>query len=125
MQAAALSGPGHVTFRSDCQPCVKACRGTLKTEANAKRKHARLYNSLLQIIEGIAEDDMVWMPAHTKATDVDSKRRGDGRFLTDIDRATNDRADTYAKLAVAEHRVPEATRERDFKQAKTIEQVVR
>ena len=125
MQAAALSDPGRVSFRSDCQPCVRACKGTVKSETNAKRKHARLYNVLLPMIEGIANDDMVWMPAHTSAADVGTKQRGDGRLLTAIDRASNDRADTHAKLAVAEHRVPEAVRERDVKQAKIIEQVAR
>ena len=125
LQAAALSDPGRVAFRSDCQPCVKACKGSLKTEANAKRKHARLYNALLPIIEDTADDDIVWMPAHTKASDVGIKKRGDGRPLTSTDRAANDRADTHAKLAVAEHRVPEAVRERDLKQDKVIEQVAR
>ena len=77
------------------------------------------------MLEGLADDDMVWMPAHTSAADVGTKRRGDGRLLTAIDRCSNDRADTHAKLAVAEHRVPEAICERDPKQAVVIEQVAR
>ena len=46
LQAAALAQPGGVTFNSDCQPCIKACKGSLKSEASAKKKHARIYNVL-------------------------------------------------------------------------------
>ena len=72
LQAAALAEPGKVDFKSDCQPCVNACKGTLKTETNAKKKHARLYNLLLPMLEGLPDDDLVWMPAHTTAKDAES-----------------------------------------------------
>ena len=96
MQAAALAEPGRVSFRSDCQPCVKACKGTLKSETNAKKKHARLYNLLLPMLEGIPEEDMLWIPAHTTDKDVGKKKRGDGQPLTAIDRASNALSDKHA-----------------------------
>jgi hypothetical protein len=93
----------------------------LKTETSAKRKHARIYNQLLPLLEGASNETVTWMPAHTATTDVGTKRGGEERLLTDIDRKTNGLADTHAKLAVAEHRVPEALRERAIKQAELIE----
>ena len=35
LQAAALAQPGQIEFMSDCQPCIKACKGNLKTETNS------------------------------------------------------------------------------------------
>jgi ribonuclease HI len=125
MQAAAISEPGRVAFRSDCQPCVKACKGTLKSETNAKKKHARLYNLLLPMIEDLPEDDIAWMPAHTGVKDVGVRRRGDGQPLTAIDRVSNELADKHAKLSVAEHRVPEAKRTHQEQQASIVEEVAK
>ena len=77
LQAAAIAEPGKLCFRSDCQPCVKACKGSVESEANAKKKHAIIYNQLLPMLEGLGDEDMVWMPAHTSKADVGTKRRGD------------------------------------------------
>ena len=85
LQAAMVSEPGRVSFKSDCQPCVRACKSSLKNETTAKRKHARIYNQLLPLLDGASDETMTWMRAHTSAIDVGSKRCGDGRLLTAID----------------------------------------
>ena len=53
---------------------------------------------------------MVWMPAHTKATDVGKAFLGDGSRLTAEDRMANEEADKLAKAAVEAHRVPKQLR---------------
>ena len=76
LQAAALAQPGGVTFNSDCQPCIEACKGSLKSEASAKKKNARIYNVLLPMLDGVGHDELTWMPAHTtKKTDMGYAQR--------------------------------------------------
>ena len=52
-------------------------------------------------------------------------RNGDGQLLTAIDRASSELVDKHAKIAVAEHRVPEAARTHYDQQAAVIEEVAR
>ena len=110
---------------SDCQSCVKACKGTFKTETNAKKTHARIYSMLLQMLKGVPHSNLTWMPTYTAAKQVGVRRKGDGQLLTAIDRVTSELADKHAKIAVAEHRVPEATRTHHEQQAKVIEEVAK
>ena len=77
------------------------------------------------MLEGVEHSSLTWMPARTSAKQVGVRRKGDGQLLTAIDRASNDIADKHAKLAVAEHRVPEAIRTHHDQQAKVIEEVAR
>ena len=49
------------------------------------------------------------MPAHTTAKQIGTKRRGDGKLLTAIDRTANEHADRLAKKGASLHRVPAAT----------------
>ena len=102
---------------------MKACKGTLKAETNAKKKHARIYNLLLPMLEGLPEDVLLWMPAHTTEKDIGKKKWGDGQPLTAIDRTSNALADKHAKIAVAEHRVTEAKRTHQEQQASAVEEV--
>ena len=78
---------------------------------------------LLPMLEGVAHSNLTWMPAHTTAKHVGVRRKGDGQLLAAIDRATNAIADEHAKIAVAEHRVPEAVREHQNQRAKIIDEV--
>jgi hypothetical protein len=55
---------------------------------------------------------LVWMPAHTKESDVGQLCLGDGSKLTHFDRKGNHEADKLAKLAVEAHRVPTQVRDR-------------
>ena len=77
------------------------------------------------MLEGLPEDDLIWMPVHTTEKDVGRKRRGDGQPLTAIDRTTNALADKHATLAVAEHRVTEARRTHQEQQASAVEEVAK
>ena len=54
--------------------------------------------------------DLVWMPAHTKQTDVGVALLSNGIPLTDRDRQANDAADHLAKRGAQTHRVPVAVR---------------
>ena len=56
--------------------------------------------------------DVAWMPAHTSATDVGISVLSDGTTLTANDRRGNEEADRLAKIAAAQHRVPECIRMR-------------
>ena len=51
-------------------------------------------------------ESVVWMPAHTTEAEVGIRRIGNGDLLSVLDRYGNDEADTWAKHAVEEHRVP-------------------
>ena len=77
------------------------------------------------MLDGVGHDELTWMPAHTSKKQIGVVRNGDGQFLTAIDRASNELADKHAKLAVAEHRVPEAARMHYDQQAAVIEEVAR
>ena len=73
------------------------------------------------MLEDVDPNDLTWMPAHTAKKQVGVMRKGDGQLLTASDRASNELADKHTKLAVAEHRVPEAVRAHYDQQAKAIE----
>ena len=77
------------------------------------------------MLEGVGYDELTWMPAQTSKKQVGVLRKGDGQLLTAIDRASNELADKHAKLAVAEHRVPEAARAHCDQQIAVIEDVAR
>ena len=61
-------------------------------------------------LDQVPLSSVVWMPAHTKESDVGAKTLSDGSLLTERDRRGNDRADTLAKMAVGEHRLPDILR---------------
>ena len=110
LQAAMLAEPG-TSYKIDCQPCVTAIH---KGRAHATAGHrplARVFGLIFAAIDDADPNDFVWMPAHTKASDVGLKSLGDHTLLTEQDRELNGVADELAKKAVEEHRVPKELRE--------------
>ena len=71
---------------------------------------ARVHRLLAIAFDDTPNDSVVWMPSHTSALDVGSKRLGDGSFLSAMDRYGNEEADKWAKFGVEEHRVPQHIR---------------
>ena len=70
-------------------------------------------------------DAMVWMPAHTKESNVGQTVLGDGRPLTLFDRVGNEEADRLAKLGAKSHGVPEPIRRRIHDHNRLVEQAAR
>jgi hypothetical protein len=66
---------------------------------------------MLAALDDTESAAMVWMPAHTKESDVGQAYLGDGSRLTCSDRKGNNEADRLAKLAVEAHRVPKHVRD--------------
>ena len=105
MQAAMYAEPGS-TFMVDCKPCVDAVHKGSKAARSEKNPHARIHTLLHQFLEEVPPASVVWMPSHCKKGQAGEITRGDGFLLTERDIELNDLADTYAKRAVDEHRVP-------------------
>ena len=107
---AALRRTPDMPIRIDCEPCVNAIHRGMQWATAGSRKHARVNALLLAALDDTPVELVVWMPAHTKDSDVGVKKFGDGTFLSGRDRATNGLADTHAKEAAGEVRVPKPTR---------------
>jgi hypothetical protein len=110
LQAASRAEPG-TQYRVDCRPCVDAFHKGLAWATKDSRPLARVHRLMFAALDDTEADAIVWMPAHTKETDVGRLCLGDGSYLTDLDRKGNDEADRLAKLAVEAHRVPKAVRD--------------
>ena len=106
LQATAFARPG-CRFFSDCKPCVDAIAAGRAWACSAKRPLARVFGLLFDNIElaGIEPSAVTWMPAHTAASDVGVKKRGDGLPITTNDRLGNALADNQAKLAAGQFAV--------------------
>ena len=103
LQAATVAEPGS-EFRLDCKPCLDAIeRGP---------SLARVFNVLFAAIDDTPVELFAWMPAHCGMDDVGRVRLSHGSRLTEFDRRANELADTSAKEAVKEHRVPVTVRKR-------------
>jgi hypothetical protein len=110
LQAASRAEPG-CAYRVDCEPCVKAVHRGRKWATSDRRPHARVYGLLFAALDDTDNDAVVWMPAHTKSSDVGVLRLSNGESLTAVDRMGNAEADRLAKLAVEAHRVPKHIRD--------------
>ena len=110
LQAASRAEPG-TQYRVDCKPCVDAFHKGLAWATKDSRPHARVHRLMIAALDDTEAEAMVWMPAHTKVTDVGRLYLGDGSTLTDLDRKGNGEADRLAKLAVKAHRVPKVVRD--------------
>ena len=78
----------------------------MKRATAGRRKHARVNALLLAALDDTSTELVVWMPAHTKASDVGVKKLGNGDLLTGRDMATNGLADHHAKVVAELVRVP-------------------
>ena len=76
-------------LRIDCEPCVTAIHRGVKWATAGHRKHARVNALLLAALDDTPTDLVVWMPAHTKESDVGVKKLGNGDLLTGRDMASN------------------------------------
>jgi hypothetical protein len=109
LQAASRAQPG-TQYRVDCKPCVDAFHKGLAWATRDNRPLARVHRLMFMALDDTDAAAMVWMPAHTKETDVGQVSLGDGSLLTAVDRMANNEADMLAKTAVEAHRVPEQVR---------------
>eukprot|EP00973_Karenia_brevis_P076059 10564965-Karenia_brevis.AAC.1 len=91
--------PGACRFFIDCEPCVAAVHRGWRWATSAKRKHARVFGMIFPVIDDTPPEAFIWMPSHTKESDVGRRLRGDGRHLSHKDRHGNMEADRHAKLA--------------------------
>ena len=105
LMAATYAEPGTL-FYGDCLPCLQAFWWGLPWASSESRSLARVYICMLHALRHTPRECVVWVPAHTSEHDVGAKFLSDGTLLTERDRDGNSRADTLAKFAVEEHRVP-------------------
>lgn len=115
LQAAKVAWPGS-TFRIDCEPCVLAIHAGMARACSDANPLARVHQLLAIAFDDTPLESVVWMPSHTSEAEVGVRRIGNGDFLSMLDRYGNGEADTWAKHAVEEHRVPEHIR-RELKDA--------
>ena len=103
--------PG-ASFRTDCLSVLKVFQSGKRSACSSRCKLARVWHGVFAALDD--QDpllvDVAWMPAHTSAGDVGVSVLSDGALLTANDRHGNEEADRLAKVAAAQHRVPEATR---------------
>ncbi len=122
LQAAMVAEPGS-DYRLDCLPCVDAIKSGKAWATSAARPLARVFNLLFSAIDDTPPEAFVWMPSHCGVDEVGRVRIGDGTMLSEIDRISNDLADTHAKEAVEEHRVPEEIRQRVRDEARRVREI--
>ena len=108
-QAGLYALPGS-TFFVGCLPSVDAFHaGPVACSADNKplaRVHAFMHHAL----DDVPKDSVIWTPAHPWPGACGTAVRGDGFLVQEVDVGANGEADRYAKLAVLEHRLPEAIR---------------
>ncbi len=117
-----IAEPGS-DFRLDCEPCVKAIQRGKSWATSAARPLARVFDVLFTAIDDVPPESFVRMPAHCSLDDVGRVSLGDGSLMTAVDRMANELADTYAKQAVEEHRVPPALRSRVKEAAEHVRKI--
>ena len=79
---------------------------------------SKVHSLMFAELDDMEVDAMVWMPAHTKDSNV-------GHPLTHFDRVGNKEADRLAKLGANSHRAPEPIRRRIHDHIKLVEQAAR
>ena len=73
---------------------------------NNNNSGTKVHGMMHGALDGTPPDAVIWMPSHVKPGGCGSIIRGDGFLLTEIDVRANAEADTLAKRAVEQHRVP-------------------
>ncbi len=120
---AAMRSMGTCKFLIDCKPCVTAIHRGKKWATAGNRQHARVHGLISSAVEDMPPGNFCWMPAHTRPEQVGVALKGDGTRLTADDRWGNGVADTHAKEAVEEHRVPLDVRKKIAQHDKEVKQV--
>ena len=103
--------PGSA-FRTDCLSVQQVYQSGAKSATSSCRYYARIWNVIFACLDGSADADVAWMPAHTGADDVGVLLLSNGDPLTKLDRQMNAEADRLAKLAAGPTRVPSPVRTR-------------
>ena len=123
-QAGTIAEPGSV-FKSDCKPCVDAVHNGQEWACAAHRPLARVFRMVHTAMDDVEVDSVVWVPAHTKHTDVGVRELGNGELLTERDRRGNELADANAKAAVEPFRVPKALVEAEIQRTQRAKAAAR
>ena len=123
-QAGTIAEPGSV-FKCDCKPCVDAVHNGAEWACAAHRPLARVFRLVHTALDDVEVEDVVWMPAHTKPTDVLVRELGNGQLLTERDRRGNALADANAKAAAEVHRVPRALVETEIRRIQRAKEAAR
>ena len=110
LMAAQSAIPGS-SFRVDCRAVQMGAQRGPEWATAPDRKLARAWGPLTTTLEEEAHR-VVWMPAQCTATQVGSKRLGDGSMMTHRDRIMNEQVDELAKSAARADSLPKAQRER-------------
>ena len=103
--------PG-TSFRTDCLSVLKVFQAGKRAACGSNSKLARAWHGVFAALddEDSTSVDVAWMPSHTTASYGGVSVLSDGSSLTASDRRGNEEADRLAKLAAAQHRVPERVR---------------
>ena len=109
LEAAIHAEPG-CTSMVDCKPCVDAVHKGPAAARSEKNPHARVHMLMHLALDEVPASSVIWMPSHCKKGQAGTVIRGDGFLLTETNIEINDVADTHAKRAVEQHRVPSRKR---------------
>ena len=123
-QAGTIAEPGSA-FKCDCKPCVDAVHNGPTWACAAHRPLARVNRLVHTALDDVEAEDVVWMPAHTKPTDVGVRELGDGQLLTERDRRGNALADANAKAAAERYRIPKAMVETEICRTRRAKEAAR
>ena len=88
--------------RTDCYGVTLAARAGSAAATSPRRPAARIWREIAELVANDFSQlrrNVVWIPAHTSAESIDSRRRSDGRRLTTSEWRANQLADALAKMA--------------------------
>ena len=105
-------------IRPDCLAVEQTFQHGKAWATAPERPLARVWVLIFACVDDAPDSvDLSWMPAHTTEADVGRARLSNGQLLTTVDRTANAAADSHAKQAAREVRVPLEVRRRVDKAA--------
>ena len=105
VKMALLYAPFPEVLYTDCKTVYSGVRNGIEWASSSKRRYARLWMSLVDMLEGRYET-IHWMPAHTSASSIGWAGSTDGRTIDEIRWSANQIVDMLAKKAAEANRVP-------------------
>ena len=116
---AAINTDPFTRLFGDCLSVVQGAKRGPQWAQAPHRKLARAWMPLAAALDGY-EDRCIWVPAHTSASDVGVRIKGDGTVLSELDRSMNEYVDTLAKQEAKQDRVCEGRRKAVMSRAERL-----
>jgi hypothetical protein len=97
---------------TDCLNLLTFLEGGQQAAGASHKPLARLWNMIFPLCDdmvcaSIINKLLIWMPSHNAVSSIGTALRSDGKYVTAIDWRANRLVDRLAKLAAAQHGVPD------------------